>query len=51
MTHGHELRWGNAAGMGGAGWKGIKIRKNQDNSNSIINEIYFKNNYYGALSK
>ena len=27
-THGHELRWGNAGGRGGAGWRGIKERKN-----------------------
>ena len=23
-THGHELRWGNAGGSGGAEWRGIK---------------------------
>ena len=28
MTHGHELRWGNADGRRGTGWKGIKGRKN-----------------------
>ena len=24
MTHGHELRWGNAGGSGGAEWRGNK---------------------------
>ena len=28
MTHGHELRWGNAGGSGGVGQKVIKGRKN-----------------------
>ena len=28
MTHGHELRWGNAGGRACAGWRGIKGRKN-----------------------
>ena len=28
MTHGHELRWGNAGGRGHAGQRGIKGRKN-----------------------
>ena len=37
MTHGHELRWGNAGGKRGAGWRGIKRRKKW-NSNSIINK-------------
>ena len=27
MTHGHEIRWGNAGGRGGAGKRGIKERK------------------------
>ena len=27
MTHGHELRWGNAGGRGGAGQRRIKGRK------------------------
>ena len=27
MTHGHELRWGNAGWRGSAGWRGIKGRK------------------------
>ena len=28
MTHGHELRWGNASGWGGGtGWRGIKGKK------------------------
>ena len=26
-THGHELRWVNAGGRGGAGWKGKKGEK------------------------
>ena len=41
MTHGHELRWGNASGWGGGtGWRGIKGRKKWDDCNSIINKIY-----------
>ena len=28
MTHGHELRWGNAGGRGCAGRRGRKGRKN-----------------------
>ena len=40
MTHGHELRWGNAGRRGGTGWRGIKERKKWDNCNSIINKIY-----------
>ena len=28
MTNGHELRRQNAGGMGDAGWRGIKGRKN-----------------------
>ena len=28
MTHGHELRWGNAGGRWGAGQRGVKGRKN-----------------------
>ena len=27
MTHGYELRWGNAGGRGDAGWRGIKGEK------------------------
>ena len=42
MTHGPELRWENDGG-GGTRQRGIKGRKKWDNSNSIINEIYFKN--------
>ena len=34
MTHGHELRWGNAGGRGNTGWKGIKGRK--QNGTSIM---------------
>ena len=40
--HGHELRWRNAGGRWGAGWRGIKGRKIQDNCNSIINKMFFK---------
>ena len=28
MTHGYELRGGDACGRWGAGWRGIKGRKN-----------------------
>ena len=38
MTPGHELRWGND----GTGWRGMKGRKQWDNCNSIINNIYLK---------
>ena len=34
MTHGHELRWGNAGGR----W----VKRKWDNCKSIINKIYFK---------
>ena len=48
MTHGHELSWGVGRGMlvgqGGAGRRGIKGRKKRDNTNSIINKVYFKKN-------
>ena len=27
MSHGHELRWGNAGGRGCTGWRVIKERK------------------------
>ena len=27
MTHGHELKWGDAGGRGSSGWRGIKGRK------------------------
>ena len=40
MTHGHELRWGNAGGMGWGMVEGNKEKK-WDNHNSIINKIYF----------
>ena len=40
MTHGHELRQGNAGGKGGRGQRGIKGRKKWDNCNNIINKIY-----------
>ena len=39
MTHGHEPRWGNDGGMGGAGWR---ERKKWGNCNNIINKIYLK---------
>ena len=42
MTHGHELRCGNAGGKVGARQRGIKGRKKCDNYNSIINKIYFE---------
>ena len=46
MTHGHELKQGNAGGRGCAGQRGIK-GKEWDNCNSIINKIYiFKNLVY-----
>ena len=41
MTHGHELKGGNVAGRGCAGWRGIKGEK-WDNCNSIINKIILK---------
>ena len=40
MTHGNELKGGNAGGRGCAGQRGIKGVK-WDNYNSIINKIYF----------
>ena len=39
-THGHELRWGNVGGRGGAVWRGDKGDKKWDNCNSVINNIY-----------
>ena len=42
MTHGHELKGGNAGGRGCAGWRGPKGGK-WDNCNSIINKIHLKN--------
>ena len=42
MTHGHELRWGNAGGRWGTRWRRIKGRKKWDSCNSIINKIYLK---------
>ena len=39
MTHGHDLKAGNASGKGYAGQRGIKEGK-WDNCNSIINKIY-----------
>ena len=39
MTHGHELKGGNAGGRWCTGWRGIKGGK-WDNGNSIINKIY-----------
>ena len=38
MTHGHELKGGNAGGRACAGQRGIKGEK-WDNSNSIIDRI------------
>ena len=40
MTHGHELRGGNAGGKGVQG-EGEKRGEKWDNCNSIINKIYF----------
>ena len=39
MTHGHELRWGNAGGRGGYRAEGNKGEKKWDNFNSIIHKI------------
>ena len=39
MTHGHELRLGNAGGSVGTEQRGIKWGK-WDNCNSIFNKIY-----------
>ena len=44
VTHGHDLRWGNAGGRRGTGQMGIKGRKKWDNCNSIFNKIYLKIN-------
>ena len=41
MTHGNELKGGNAGGRGCAGQRGIKGGK-WDSCNSIIDKIYFK---------
>ena len=41
MTHGHELKGGNAGGRGCTGWRGTKGGK-WDTCNSIINKIYIK---------
>ena len=41
MTHGHELRGGNAGRRGCAGQRGIKGEK-WENYNRIINKIYLK---------
>ena len=42
MTHGHELRWGNAGGRGGYRAEGNKgERKKWDNCNSLINKIFY----------
>ena len=48
MTHGHELRQGNAGGRGVSGQRGIKGRKKRDNCNSIINK-YIKNKIKNVL--
>ena len=42
MTHGHELRWGNAGGRGRCKTEGNKGEKKRENYNSIISKIYFK---------
>ena len=46
MTHGHELKGGNAGGRGCTGQRGIKVGK-WDNFNSIINKIYLKKELSG----
>ena len=40
MTHGHELKRGDAGGKGCAGRRRIKAGGEWDNCNSIINKIY-----------
>ena len=42
MTHGHELRLGNAGRREDAGQMGIKGEKTWDNCNSVIKKIYLK---------
>ena len=42
MTHGHELRRGNAGRREDAGQMGIKGEKTWDNCNSVIKKIYLK---------
>ena len=44
VTHGCELRWGNAGGNGSARRRGRKGRKKWDNYNSKINKIYLNIN-------
>ena len=41
MTHRHELRWGNGAGMGSTGWSGkFSFGRNKwGDCNSIINKM------------
>ena len=36
-THGHELKWKNAGGRVGTGWRRINGKKKWDNCNSTIN--------------
>ena len=42
MTHGHELKIGDAGRRVAAGQRGINKRKKKSNCNSIINKIYLK---------
>ena len=51
MTHGHELKVGDAGGRGYAGQRGIKGRKKLDNYNSIINKIYFLKRKKSSVKK
>ena len=51
MTHGHELRWGNAGEWEYTGQRGIKGRKKWDNCNGIINKIYLKRDSIDCLCK
>ena len=42
MTHGHELKGGDAGGLGDAGRRGIKGRKKWDKYNSIKISLKYK---------
>ena len=49
MTHGHELREGNAGGRGLHGGGEYREKKKWDNCNSIINKITFLKQYLNHL--
>ena len=51
MTHGHELREGNAGGRGCRDEVNKGEKKKRDNYSSIINKIYFKKNKRRGLLK